>query len=97
MIIPWHGTESMQKNFSESVANVHREKSNKCSLRDYASSYANASSRADVLWTHLKKHIGEKPRGGGNFGNAERNRFLRRSSVGQFTKSRYSLENVNIL
>ena len=64
MIIPWHGTESMQKNFSESVANVHREKSNKCSLRDYASSYANASSRADVLWTHLKKHIGEKPRGG---------------------------------
>ena len=46
---------------------------------------------------HIWRSTLEKSRGGGNLGNAERNRFLRRSSVGQFTKSRYSLENVNIL
>ena len=46
--------KSMQKNFSESVANVHREKSNKCNLCDYASSHAGN------LRTHLKAHSGEK-------------------------------------
>ena len=45
---------SMQKNFSERVARVQREKSNKCSLCDYA------SSRASNLRTHLKTHSGEK-------------------------------------
>ena len=45
---------SMQMNFSERVANVHREKSNKCNLSDYA------SSRADHLRPHLKMHTGEK-------------------------------------
>ena len=45
---------SMQKNFSERVARVQREKSNKCSLCDYASSCASA------LRTHLKMHSGVK-------------------------------------
>ena len=45
---------SMQKNFSERVANVHREKSNKCNQCDYA------SSNAGHLRTHLKTHSGEK-------------------------------------
>ena len=45
---------SMQKNFSERVARVQREKSNKCSLCDYA------SSQAGHLRTHLKTHSGEK-------------------------------------
>ena len=45
---------SMQKNFSERVANVQREKSNKCNQCDYASSYASA------LRAHLKLHSGEK-------------------------------------
>ena len=45
---------SMQKNISERVANVQREKSNNCNLCDYASSHAGH------LRTHLKTHIGEK-------------------------------------
>ena len=45
---------SMQKNFSERVADVHREKSNKCNLCDYASSHAGH------LRAHLKMHSGEK-------------------------------------
>ena len=45
---------SMQKNFSERVAIVHREKSNKCNLCDYASPHAGN------LRTHLKMHSGEK-------------------------------------
>ena len=44
----------MQKNFSERVANVHRDKSNKCSLCDYASSHAGN------LMRRLKTHNGEK-------------------------------------
>ena len=40
---------SMQKNFSERVANEHREKSNKCNLCDYA------SSRESALKAHLEK------------------------------------------
>ena len=46
--------DSMQKNFSERVANVHREKSNKCNLCDYASSHAGDLRR------HIKTHTGEK-------------------------------------
>ena len=45
---------SMQKNFSERIANVQREKSNKCNLCDYASSHAGH------LRTHMKMHSGEK-------------------------------------
>ena len=45
---------SMQKNISERVANVQREKSNKCNLCDYA------SSQAGHLRAHLKTHSGEK-------------------------------------
>ena len=45
---------SMQKNFSERVTNVHREKSNKCNLCGYASYHA------DQLRTHLKMHYGKK-------------------------------------
>ena len=45
---------SMQKNFNERVAIVHREKSNKCNFCDYASSHAGH------LRTHLKMHSGEK-------------------------------------
>ena len=45
---------SMQKNISERVANVQREKSNNCNLCDYASSHAGH------LRTHMKKHSGEK-------------------------------------
>ena len=45
---------SMQKNFSERIANLQREKSNKCNLCDYASSHAGH------LRTHMKMHSGEK-------------------------------------
>ena len=46
--------KSMQKNFSERVANVHIKKSNKCNMCDYTSSHAGD------LRTHLKMHSGEK-------------------------------------
>ena len=53
---------SMQKNFSERVANVHREKSNKCSLCDYASSNAGhlrthviMHPLGQVIWGHIWK------------------------------------------
>ena len=46
---------SMQKNTSERVVNVHGEKSNKCNLCDYASFWASEMRR------HLKTHSGEKP------------------------------------
>ena len=45
---------SMQKNFSERIANVQRKKSNTCNLCDYASSHAGH------LRTHMKMHSGEK-------------------------------------
>ena len=45
---------SMEKIFNERVANVHREKSNKCNLCDYA------SSQAGNLRRHLKLHSGEQ-------------------------------------
>ena len=45
---------SLQKNFSERVVILHREKSNKCTQCDYA------SFRADNLRIHLKAHGGEK-------------------------------------
>ena len=43
-----------KKNFNETVANIHNKKLNNCNQCNYASSYANA------LKTHLKRHTVEK-------------------------------------
>ena len=44
----------MKEDFSERVVNIQKEKSNKCSLCDFA------SSQAGNLKRHLKTHGGEK-------------------------------------
>ena len=45
---------SIQKNFSENIVNVHREKTYKCNQCNFA------SVQADNLKRHLKTHSGEK-------------------------------------